>query len=79
MQVGRHWVFILNNGDVIIDWGENSFQDVYTGKFLDLKGREFSRHLIQDSQLDYLKKVGIITDYNHSTVYFNSLPERPKN
>jgi len=69
----------MNNGEVIIDWGDNVFQDVYTGEFLKPKNKDFSRHLIQDPQLDYLKKVGIISDYDHSTVYFNSLPERPKN
>jgi len=78
MQVGRHWVFILNNGDVIIDWGDNNFQDVYTVQFLTMKSNEFSRHLIQDPQLDYLKKVGIISGYDHSSVFFNGLPERPK-
>ena len=77
VPVGRHWVLILNNGDVIIDWGDNTFQDVYTGEFYTPQDKDFSRHLIQDSQLDYLKRVGIITGYDHSTVYFTSLPDRP--
>lgn len=75
--VGRHWVFILNNGDVVIDWGNDRFQDVYTGEFITFKEKEFSRHLIQDSQLDYLKRTGYITGYDHNMVYFTSLPEQP--
>jgi hypothetical protein len=78
MPVGRQWVFILNNGDVVIDWGDNTFQDVYTGEFYTSKEKEFSRHLIQDSQLDHLKRIGIVVGYDNDTVYFSSLPELPK-
>ena len=77
MPVGRQWVFIMNYGDVVIDWGDNIFQDVYTGEFSSSKNKEFSRHLIQDSQLDYLKRIGIINGYDTSTVYFSNLPELP--
>lgn len=77
VPVGRQWVFIQNNGEVVIDWGDNLFQDVYTGEFFSSKGKEFSRHLIQDNLLDYLKRTGLITGYDHTTIYFTSLPELP--
>ncbi len=76
--VNRQWVVKLKDGTIVIDWGDNLFQDVHSGDFVNVNEKEVSHHLEND-ELDWLIRVGRVTSYNTQTVWFNRLPERPQN
>lgn len=75
--VNRHWVIVLKDGAVAIDWGDGIFQDVRSGEFLQCSERDVSHH-IMDKELDWLKHIGRVDCYDSKEVYFYSLPERPQ-
>jgi hypothetical protein len=77
LAVHRRWVLVLNNGAIVIDWGDGVFQDLLSGEFL----RDISLTgslVIQDEQLEWLKRTGNISGFDESNVYIKSLPEYPK-
>ena len=78
IPVDRHWVLILQNGTVLIDWGENLYQDVDTGEFLELESEPVA-HTAQEEMLKILQQRNIIADWDDRVAYFNYLPERPQN
>jgi len=73
--VGRSWVVMLHNGMAVIDWGDGLFLDAFTGNFVQVSEDQIS-HRAQDSDLDWLIRVGRVEGYNRHQVYFTSLPER---
>ena len=77
LAINRRWILVLNNGIIIIDWGNGILQDIHTGEFLSGLSLVGS-HAILDEQLDWLKRTATITGYDESNVYFTSLPEYPK-
>lgn len=77
LAIHRRWVLVLNNGAIVIDWGDGVFQDLLTGDFLHGLSLVGS-HVIQDEQLEWLKRTGTIAGYDGSSVYISSLPELPK-
>ena len=78
IPVDRHWVLILQNGTVLIDWGENLYQDVDTGEFLEMESEPVA-YTAQEEMLKILKQRNIIADWDDRVAYFNYLPERPSN
>ena len=76
IPVDRHWVLVLDNGTVLIDWGNHLFQDVDTGEFLEL-AEEPNAQSAQEEILTVLKQHSIINHWDDRCVYFNYLPERP--
>jgi hypothetical protein len=76
IPVDRHWILVLQNGTVLIDWGECLFQDVDTGEFKELE-EEPVGHSVQEDMLKTLKQRNIIADWDDRIAYFNYLPERP--
>lgn len=76
IPVDRHWVLVLQNGNVLIDWGENLYQDVETGEFLELESEPVA-HSAQEELLKILKQRNILADWDDRVAYFNYLPERP--
>ncbi len=77
VPISRHWVIVLKDGDIVIDWGDHVFQDIVSGKFItdvDLSGS----HPIQDDECSWLEKTGCIQGYDRVQVYVYGLPERPK-
>lgn len=77
LAISRHWVLILNNGLVVIDWGDGVFQDLMTGDFLQ-DVTLIGSHRIQDSELDWLKRSANIAGFDEQSVYVQGLPENPK-
>jgi len=77
LAINRRWVLVLNNGSIIIDWGEGVFQDIHTGEFLSEVSLVGS-HAILDEQLDWLRRTATIAGYDECNVYVNNLPEQPK-
>lgn len=75
--LNRGWVLVLKDGRVVVDWGENVFQDLSSGQFIesvDLIGS----HPIRDEELAWLKRTGQVLDYDGAQVYLGGLPERPR-
>lgn len=75
--VDRHWVIVLKDGIIAIDWGDGLFQDVRSGEFIPVAEKDISHHVLNE-ELDWLIKIGRVGSYNASTVNFHSLPERPQ-
>jgi len=74
--VNRSWVLILQDGTPVIDWGDNLFQDISSGRFIHCAEKDIS-HTILDDELDQLRRTGRIVRYDKMTVFFTNLPERP--
>jgi len=74
--IGRNWVVIMRSGAVAIDWGDGLFQDAISGDFFNAVESEVS-HRSNDSDLDWLKHVGRVDDYDSTNVYFVGLPDLP--
>ncbi len=75
--VNRQWVVSLKDGNIVIDWGDNLYQDVRSGDFIKVNEKEISHHL-ENTELDWLIRIGRVTSYTAQTVWFNRLPERPQ-
>ena len=75
VPVNRQWVLVTHTGAVVIDWGDDQFQDVHTGDFIAVTEAEISHH-IQVDELEVLKRAGKVAEYDSKTVSFNNLPER---
>jgi hypothetical protein len=77
LAIFRRWVLVLNNGTVIIEWGDGIFQDVHTDEFLENISL-IGSHAILDEELEWLKRMGNIAGFDDTNVYVNNLPEFPK-
>ena len=75
--VNRHWVLVLQDGSIVIDWGDGLFQDVRSGDFLEVLEKDISHHVLNE-ELDWLVKIGRVGSFTSGTVNFHSLPERPQ-
>ena len=75
--INRQWILALKNGMIVIDWGDGLFQDVRTGDFLSVLEAEISHHILNE-ELDWLIRIGRVSTYTTTTVWFPSLPERPQ-
>lgn len=76
--IDRQWVLCLKDGSVVIDWGDGLYQDVHTGQFLKVREADISHH-IRNEELDLLARIGKVSAYTATKVWFPSLPERPQN
>ena len=74
--INRNWVVILQNGTTVIDWGDGLFQDILSGDFLHGKEAEIS-HTILDNELEQMKRLNQIFQYDSKFVYIHPLPELP--
>jgi hypothetical protein len=75
--VDRQWVLVTQKGDFVIDWGDNTFLDIYSGDFIDIKEGDISHHP-SDKELDWLMHINRVAGYDSKVVYFYNLPERPQ-
>ncbi|MEK6255763.1 MAG: hypothetical protein N2C13_00420 [Chloroflexota bacterium] len=73
----RQWIYMMNDGSPVIDWGDGKVQDMYTGDFMPFEERDYS-HGITDRELDVLKNAGRVASYDANNVFVNSLPEPPR-
>jgi len=74
--INRQWVQVLVNGTIVVDWGDDLFQDVFSGDFIQVMEVELG-HAIQDEELEILKRAGRVDQYNKLQVFFLNLPDRP--
>ena len=73
----RQFVLVLDDGRVVLDWGDGLFQDIYTGDFtrqLDT----FISHVAQEEDLETLKKAGRLERFDRQQVYLLGLRDLPR-
>ena len=73
--VPRHFVFALDDGTFVVQWGETRVQELLTGQYREIKDQEFG-HYITDFELDRLKDAGRVEQYNRRYVWLFALPEQ---
>lgn len=66
----------MRSGTLAIDWGGGQFQDVISGDFFKAVESDVS-HRANDADLDWLKHIGRVDDYDATNVYFVGLPDLP--
>ncbi len=76
--VPRYQIFVLGDGNYVVQWTETSVQDLLTGLFRDYKFREFG-HRITDNELEHLKTAGVIEDFDQAYIWIYALPEDQRN
>jgi len=77
VSINRHWVIVLNDGMVVIDWGNGTFQDILTGEFFTEIDQNAS-NAIHDGECAWLLNNGTIQGYDNEQVYVVNLPQRQK-
>jgi hypothetical protein len=76
IPVHRHWVLVLRDGPVVVDWGDGLFQDLHTGQFQrGLEGK--ISHPAQNVDLVILQRAGLVDHFDDEEVWLLNLPERP--
>jgi hypothetical protein len=68
VPVSRQFVLITQKGNCVVDWGNNVYQDIYTGEKIILADNEFT-YSVKEIELMMLKQYGIINDFDQVTVY----------
>lgn len=61
---------------VVLEWGDGRAVDLMRGEFVIYEPHKFS-HAIQDDELESLKRMGMVSDFDQMTVYLTSMPEDP--
>lgn len=77
VPIDRQWIFVLDDGKPVIDWGDDLIQDLLNGDFL-ARNRKDPGHPIRDDELEMLMRAGRIERFNSRHVYIYALPERPR-
>ncbi len=73
----RQWVYVLEDGRPVIDWGDELLQDILSGDFIN-SSRGDDGHPIRDDELEMLQRAGRVERFDSRHVYIFSLPERPR-
>ena len=68
---------MMRNGTSAIDWGGGQFLDIRTGDFFHADEKDVS-HRALDSDLDWLKRLGRVDEYDGENVFFFGLPDVPR-
>ncbi len=75
--IPRGLVFVLKSGEMVVDWGDGRVQDIETGSFLTFKESNYGR-AISDQDLERLRNLGRVVDYDARIVHLRPLPEPPR-
>ena len=73
--ITRSWVVMMRSGIPAVDWGDGTFLDVLSGEFFHA-GEKGVSHRALDSDLDWLKNIGRVDEYDVNNVFFTTLPNR---
>jgi hypothetical protein len=68
VPVSRQFVLVTQKGNCVVDWGNNIYQDIYTGERILLEENELL-YSVKDIELMMLKQYGIIYGFDQFTVY----------
>jgi hypothetical protein len=71
--IARSWVVMMHSGVPAVDWGGGIYLDILTGQFFKAVEKDVS-HRALDSDLDWLKRIGRVEDYDINNVVLTSLP-----
>jgi hypothetical protein len=77
VPIDRQWVYVLEDGRPVIDWGDDLVQDLHSGDFFTSEKSEYS-HPIRDDELEMLKRANRVEKFDTRHIYIFSLPERPR-
>jgi hypothetical protein len=77
IAIQRQFVLVSNQGNIVIDWGNQLYQDVFSGAYLSFKPDQLLNP-VQEPDLLWLKNSGIILSFNVQFVYFTNLPAAPQ-
>jgi hypothetical protein len=77
VPIDRQWVYVLEDGKLIIDWGEELVQEMFSGDFF-TNERSADGHPVRDDELDMVLRAGRVERLNARHVYICSSPERPR-
>ena len=75
-SITRQWISVQRDGAIVLDWGDGRAVDLMRSEFVVYEPHLFS-HAVQDDELETLKHMGIVHDYDQSVVYLISMPEDP--
>lgn len=78
IMVHRHLIFVLPDGRVIMDWGNNLGVDLAVGEFITHRELDTS-YPVTDHDLETLRRMGRVSSYDDQTVVVVSLPDPPQN
>lgn len=73
--VPRHQVFVLDDGNPVVQWSESRVQEIYSGRVRAFDYSLFG-HPVSDYELEQLKSLGLIEHYNRQYVWLFALPEQ---
>lgn len=77
VPIDRQWVFVLEDGRPVVDWGDELVQDLLRGEFFSSEESKIS-HPIRDDELEILQRAGRVERYNSRHIFIYTLPERPR-
>jgi CheY-like chemotaxis protein len=72
--IPRYQIFVLGDGNYVVQWTETTVQDLLTGAFREYRFREFG-HRISDTELERLKASHVIEDFDQTYIWIYALPE----
>lgn len=75
--IPRDLIFVLKTGETVVDWGDGRVQDIESGGFIPFRESDYGRP-ISDQDLDRLRNIGRVIDYDARTVFLRPLPEPPR-
>ncbi len=75
--VNRHFVIVLQDGRVVIDWGNSQYQDICTGEFVVTSETVLGRP-VQPDELETLCRNGFIDHFDEFNVFMKPLPEQER-
>ncbi len=68
VPVSRQFFLVTQKGNFVVDWGNNVYQDVYSGSTVELEETDFT-YMVKDDELMMLKQNKVICDFDQYTVY----------
>jgi hypothetical protein len=77
VHIDRQWVYVLEDGRPVIDWGDDLLQDILSGDFIN-SNRGDDGHPIRDDELEMLQRAGRVERFDARQVFIFALPERPR-
>lgn len=75
--VPRHQVFVLDDGNPVVQWTETLVQELLSGRHRSFEQGQFG-HPITDYALNMLKAAGRVEHYNRQFVWLYALPENTR-
>ena len=78
--IPRHYLFVLRDGSVVVQWVAQKVQEIHTGTFRPYSPADYS-HPITDSDLDQLQAQGHVSHYTSRYIWLLPIdqPKQPGN